>query len=318
MRNLFRGYYKPTSEELADIWKNCIFSFDANVLLHIYCYTPETRDRFFEVLYCLKERIWISHQAAYEYQKNRIHAIARYVKAYGEIESILNKKFQELKMEIIPEYELHPLINTQHMLNHIEEVIEKVKYQIRIAQKQHPNYLEHDELREALTNLLDGKVGKPYSEEELEIIYQKAEKRFSYKKPPGYKDAGKPVPRGYGDVIIWFQLMDYARIQQKPLIFVTDDNKEDWWLKYDGESIEPRPDLIQEILSEVGGEKFQFYMYHSDQFLDYAEKFLGLPVQPEVVKEAREIIMLENSVDKEKKVETDSQDNEDFGSSTYT
>jgi hypothetical protein len=35
--------------------------------------------------------------------------------------------------------------------------------------------------------LLEGKVGQPYSEEELENIYQKAEKRFSYKKPPGYK-----------------------------------------------------------------------------------------------------------------------------------
>ena len=34
MRDLFRGYYKPTSEEFAQIWKKCVFSFDANVLLH--------------------------------------------------------------------------------------------------------------------------------------------------------------------------------------------------------------------------------------------------------------------------------------------
>jgi hypothetical protein len=31
MQDLFRGYYKPTPEELAEIWKTCIFSFDANV-----------------------------------------------------------------------------------------------------------------------------------------------------------------------------------------------------------------------------------------------------------------------------------------------
>jgi len=226
------------------------------------------------------------------------------LKAYDYIERILDKRFQELRNDIFQEYKQHPFINTQQILLDIERKIEEVKLQLKIAQSNHPNYHEHDELREELSDLLEGKVGQPYSEEELENIYQKAEKRFSYKRPPGYKDDNKPVPKRYGDVVLWFQLIDYARIQQKPLIFVTDDNKEDWWLKYEGESFEPRPDLIQEILSEVGGEKFRFYMYHSDQFLDYAEKFLGLPSQPEAIQEAREIIF-QNSVDKRIPVESD-------------
>lgn len=297
MRNLFRGYYKPTSEELAEIWKNCIFSFDANVLLHIYCYTPDTRERFFEILNQLKERIWIPYQVAYEYQKNRVNVIAKYIKAYEEIEKLLTKKIQELRSELSHEYQRHPFIDTHRILENIETVIDKAIFQIIEAKLNHPNYIEHDELREVLSDLFENKVGKPYTEEELESLYQKAEKRFSYQKPPGYKDANKPIPRNYGDVILWFQLIDYAKIQQKPLIFVTDDNKEDWWLKFEGESIEPRPDLIQEILSEVGDDNFQFYMYHSDQFLDYAEKFLGLPDQPEAVKEVRDIIF-QNSVTK--------------------
>lgn len=45
-------------------------------------------------------------------------------------------------------------------------------------------------------------------------------------------------------------------------------------------------------------------MYHSDEFLDYAEKFLGLPNQAEVAKEAREII-LKNSAEKRIAVESD-------------
>ncbi|ARV57468.1 hypothetical protein BZZ01_01410 [Nostocales cyanobacterium HT-58-2] len=289
MRNLFRGYYKPTSEELAEIWKNCIFSFDANVLLHIYCYTPETRARFFEVLNCLKNRIWLPHQVAYEYQKNRIYVVEKYVKAYEKLEKTLNEKLEDIKNDF-QEYTRHPFINTQEILNDIEKIIQNIISNIKTSQNYHPNYIERDELREELTHLFEGKVGQPYTEEELEnIYYQKAEKRFQYQKPPGYKDSNKPIPRSYGDVIIWFQLIDYAKLQKKPLIFVTDDNKEDWWVKYNGETLEPRPDLIQEIISEVGDENFHFYMYHSDQFLDYAEKFLGLPDQPEVVKEAREI-----------------------------
>lgn len=100
MRDLFRGYYNPTPEELAEIWKTCIFSFDANVLLHIYCYTPSTRERFFEILNRLKERIWVSHQAAYEYQKNRLYVIADYLKGYEALERIVIKKVQKLKSNI--------------------------------------------------------------------------------------------------------------------------------------------------------------------------------------------------------------------------
>ena len=303
MRDLFRGYYKPTPEEFAEIWENCIFSFDANVLLHIYSYTPETRERFFEILSKLRERIWIPHQVAYEYQRNRIHVIAAQVKAYEDIEKILIKKFYELRTELFKDYKRHPFINTQEIVEDIEKAIAQVQAKIKSAQTNHPNYLEADNLREVLTDLLDGKVGKPYSEEELDSLYQKAEKRFIYKKPPGYKDAKKPVPKSYGDVVLWFQLIDYARTQQKSIIFITDDDKEDWWLKYEGETIEPRPDLIQEILSEVGVEDFHFYMYHSAQFIDYAEKFLNLPVQPEAVQEAREI-MLQDSAAKRIAVES--------------
>lgn len=303
MRDLFRGYYKPTAEQLAEIWQNCIFSFDANILLHIYCYTPSTRERFFDIIQQLKERIWIPHQAAYEYQRNRVYVIADYLKAYGEIDKILSKNFHDLKNEIIKNYKRHPYIKTQEILEDIEQAIESAKSKLKLVRDEHPNYLDRDDLREVLADLLEGKVGRPYSPEELENIYQQAEKRFSYKQPPGYKDAGKPIPRNYGDVVLWFQLIDCAKIQQKPLIFVTDDNKEDWWLKYDGESLEPRPDLVQEILAEVGSETFQFYMYRSDQFMDYAEKFLGLPDRPEAVKEVREI-MLQDALKKRIAVES--------------
>ncbi len=303
MRDLFRGYYKPTPEEFAEIWQKCTFSFDTNVLLHIYSYTPQTRGRFFEILNKLKERIWIPHQVAYEYQKNRLYVISDQFKAYEDIELILNRNLYNLRNELLKDYKRHPFINTQQIFEEFEQAIEGIKSKIKLAQTNHPNYLETDELREELTDLLEGKVGKPYSEEELDNIYQKAEKRFNYKKPPGYKDAKKPVPKSYGDVVLWFQLIDYARSQQKPLIFVTDDNKEDWWLKYEGETLQPRPDLIQEIVSEVKVEGFQFYMYHSDQFINYAENFLNLPVRPEAVKEAREIMLQDSAT---KRMEVDS------------
>ena len=56
MRYLFPGYYQPTEEEFTELWKECIFSFDTNVLLHIYRYSPKTRQRLFDILEKLQER----------------------------------------------------------------------------------------------------------------------------------------------------------------------------------------------------------------------------------------------------------------------
>jgi hypothetical protein len=63
MRNIFPGYYRPTDEEFYKMWQECIFVFDANVLLNLYRYSPDTRDELLDVLERLKDRIWIPHQA---------------------------------------------------------------------------------------------------------------------------------------------------------------------------------------------------------------------------------------------------------------
>ncbi len=66
MRELFPGYYRPTQEQFQQMWQECIFVFDANVLLNIYRYTSETREELFDILESLKERTWLPHQAMLE------------------------------------------------------------------------------------------------------------------------------------------------------------------------------------------------------------------------------------------------------------
>lgn len=285
MRNLFPGYYQPTEQEFSTLWEECIFSFDANVLLHIYRYTPKTRDRFFDILDKLKERIWIPHQVAFEYQKERFNVISHQLRAYDEIQKTLNKSLQNLKGEL-GVYKRHSLIDTNQIIEIFERAIKKVKRNLSKAKQEHPDFITSDELRDKITEILDGKVGEPYSKEKLKTIYKEVEQRFKESIPPGYKDNKKPEPDKYGDVVLWFQLIDYAKSEKKPLIFITDDMKEDWWLEQEGKIISPRPDLIQEMSSEAG---VQFYMYSTDRFMDYAESFLKLPDQEEAIEEAREI-----------------------------
>ncbi|MBE9489027.1 MAG: hypothetical protein IMY67_01915 [Bacteroidetes bacterium] len=78
-------------------WKNDIFCFDANVLLNLYMHTPKTRNVFFDLLDQIKSKIWISYQAAFEYQKNRLIVINAQKEAYNDIRQTLAKKKTKLK-----------------------------------------------------------------------------------------------------------------------------------------------------------------------------------------------------------------------------
>ncbi len=100
MRKLFPGYYRPTKEEFDELWEKCIFSGNTNVLLHLYRYTPKTRDRLLNILNGFKDRIWIPNQVAYEYQEERLGVITQQLKHYEEIHNVLNENLKTLKSDL--------------------------------------------------------------------------------------------------------------------------------------------------------------------------------------------------------------------------
>lgn len=285
MRTLFPGYYKPTPQDFDAMWQDCIFAFDANVLLNVYRYTPTTQERLIDILQKLGDRIWVPYQAAFEYQEQRLEVISQQLKAYEEIEKTVRESLQSV-ITAFNKFQRHPFLNFEEITKPISEAVEATIYHLQKLQSEHPNLLTHDPLLEKITNLFEGKVGGPYTKQRRDEIHKQAEQRFKEEIPPGYKDKGKDGQKQSGDVVVWFQIIDHAKAQQKPIIFVTDDHKEDWWLKHKGKTVGPRPELIQEILSEAG---VTFYMYQTDQFMDYAEKFLHLQEQPAAIAEVREV-----------------------------
>ena len=285
MRNQFTGYYRPSEEQFAQMWKECIFAFDANTLLNVYRYTAETRESFFNIIQRLKERIWLPYQAAYEYHENRLEVISEQLKLYDEIETELNQAVQRLK-NLLAKYRRHPLIDIKQLTQAAEVAFQDIRSTLAEARSKHPDFLGSDELRERISQLFDGKVGQPYPYEELEKKHKEAELRLNRRIPPGYKDSEKADIKKYGDVIIWLQLLDYARLQNKPLLFITDNRKEDWWLLHKGRTIGPRPELVQEMRAKAN---VTFYMYQTDQFIGYAQKFLDLQDQQRAIEEVKEV-----------------------------
>ena len=46
--------------------------------------------------------------------------------------------------------------------------------------------------------------------------------------PPGYKDAGKE-DSGIGDLLIWHTILELGKVHKKSVIFVSGDEKPDWF-----------------------------------------------------------------------------------------
>lgn len=90
-------------------------------------------------------------------------------------------------------------------------------------------------------------------------------KRQIHKIPPGYKDASKD-DSGIGDLLIWFTILEIGRSKSKDVIFVSGDEKPDWWDIRENQSIYPRYELIDEFRRKSGG--YSFHIIHFSQFLD--------------------------------------------------
>ncbi|HEU5381505.1 MAG TPA: PIN-like domain-containing protein [Ktedonobacteraceae bacterium] len=301
MREEFQAYYTPTEQEFAHMWQEGTFAFDANMLLNVYRYSAPTREKLFQILKRLEGRVWLPHQAALEYQKDRLTVISHQFRVFEATVAQLRRALEELKNR---EGYAHPFIDTGPLTKSINQAIKKATALQQQAQTRYAALLHFDDLREQLTECFTDNIGAPYAQERIEEICREGAQRYKRRIPPGFKDQGKKETkqkesdkeaaeqqeansehiRQYGDLILWFQLIDYAKAQHKPLIFVTDDVKEDWWLKHEGRTIGPRPELREEMARQANT---PFYMYSGLQFIEYAQKYLGVPVQQEVLDEVR-------------------------------
>lgn len=145
--------------------------------------------------------------------------------------------------------------------------------------------------------MYEGKVSEPYSKTVLESIYEEGEKRYQKKFPPGYEDEKTKKDRTkeyddviykdkFGDLVVWKQIIDKAKEDQKTIVFVTDDVKEDWWEIQKGRTIGPRIELLNEFKKEAN---VDFYMYKTDSFMSYIKEFLQEQVNTDVIKEMEDL-----------------------------
>lgn len=309
MKDLFPGYYLPSDEEFSELWHHCIFIFDTNVLLDFYEYRNETRQEFFKVLDAIKDRLWIPHQVALEYNENRINRIKQAESNFIKAKSLLDETPETLSQSF--NSQCFPPEVVQEMKENVKEVLDTFWNKLASCREDLIKTNGTDYIRDKITDLFQGKIGEaPINQSELDEIYAEGEQRYKIFRPPGFKDEenknkdknkdkenhyickGLAFKRVYGDLILWKQIL--KQVKSKPLshiIFITGDNKPDWWREEHGETLGARPELVEEIL-DAGAS--MFYMYKPERFLKYAQKYLQLELKEKSIQEVEEVSVSNN------------------------
>lgn len=287
MHHAFSEYYRPTEDEFRLLWDTAEIAFDTNVLLDLYRFSIYFRTDMLEVLGQVSERIWLPHQVAFEYQERRLGVLDEERQAYSDVKKQLaNSKASALKS--FTQRPRNLMLDQEEAKSVVGKAYELILAYVEEQEKAHPDLNgdgapgDHDEVRDALDRLFEGKVGQPFSRERRLEIETDGTDRYRNEIPPGFSDDTKKGSSKFGDLLIWNQLMDRSRSTGKPLLFITNDDKEDWWLQVNNKSVLPHPKLVQEFKRETNQ---SFYMYRAPVFLLRAKDHLAASISPESVLE---------------------------------
>ncbi|WP_181295760.1 PIN domain-containing protein [Pseudomonas sp. Q2-TVG4-2] len=297
MKDKFPGHFSNPAADHS-LWDRCIFVFDTNILLNLYRYSDETRALFIKTLRLLQERIWIPYRVADEYLENRLNVIYEQQEEYEKAIAEINKLKGKLENS-----RQHPFVSAKTMKG-VAASLEKAIEELSNNKDVHTRRITSDEIKDEIADIFEDRVGNLSSDAELEDIIKEGTARYEQKIPPGYSDIKKQGGdssltsrcRPYGDLIIWKEIIGKAKEVDTPIIFVTDDGKEDWWLRFKGKTIGPRPELIKEFQSEVNQ---LFHMYLPERFLSLATEKEQEKPSKEVLEEIRDVRQKELDISSE-------------------
>lgn len=263
MKTKFPGFYHPDSAFFDALFKDAIIVLDTNILLDLYRVSPNTSQELIDIIKKLDDRIWIPYYVAYEYHKNLFLVVEgqinRYKDATNAIESI-RKTFLEKRS--------HPFL-TEELHSKATSVFDELLKFFDTQMKELENIIMNDSVKDDLCKLLDSKIGESYNSDELREIYQEGEERFKKDIPPGFMDKRKPGNEKYGDLVVWNEILRKSREESKPVLFVTDDTKKDWFIYFRGKTYGPNPILMKEFKDFTSQD---IYIYTLENFLANSEK----------------------------------------------
>jgi len=290
MRDLFDHFYVPDEEATATAMKTGLVVPDANVLLGLYKVQPAARGELFGALEKLGTRLWIPYQVGLEFQRNRLVVMKDREAHFGNTQKEFDAAIGDL-CEKVKEFAGARFAVASETVAEIEQTLRRAQKLITNcvsgAEKANDVRLkgyDSDKIRARLEALLGDRIGSPMEPKELEEAKKEARRRVDAKEPPGYKDKDKPDPTG--DYLVFKQMMNEAAKQKLPVVFVTDDRKEDWYRREHGLTLGARHELREQMMTGAG---VPFIIMTTEAFLVHAKKYLNAEVSDATVDQAKEL-----------------------------
>jgi hypothetical protein len=327
MDHLYKCHRELSNDDFKKLWENALFIFDTNSLLDIYRLPETAKKDFLSSLLNekIKSKVWIPFQVLLEFTSNRLEVVSDQKNKFTSVQNIVNESLDELSkvhidlIEKINSLQLkkrHSVINPDQFINDnlFKESIEKLNKfinELEKLEKKQPDVHDKDEIRSTVLKIFKEKVSNGFTTEELENIYKEGELRYKDEIPPGYKDSKKPgfylyedkkYLRKFGDLIVWKEIIKKAvDDNEKYIIFVTNDNKDDWWAKQRGKTLGPRYELLNEIYFKA--QKLElFHMYDTYGFMKYSKQYLDIDIKEQSITETKDLIDFQQTLQKEKNI----------------
>jgi hypothetical protein len=166
VENQFPGYYLRSEKDLEEIWQDGLIALDANVLLNPYRYSEDTRNELWRILQGVRDRLWIPHQAAEEFHRNRLDVVSGQKEAYAEVRKSLFASRKRIE-NAVNAIHSDSGIEVQGLLENVREsfdslVAETEKLEVDsgvrfVAESYSP---EGDEIWKEIINIIDGRVSQ--------------------------------------------------------------------------------------------------------------------------------------------------------------
>ena len=210
---------------------------DTNVLLNVYRYSPEFSEFALECLRAVSNHIILPATVHLEYSRHQRPSFAAMERRFAEIGNETEKQITIAKAKILDS--CANLVRLQYP--DVDDLKTSLSEKLEAVQTAFDNYFEEHASLDLIqhswsgTDLLAALEGTlpvmiTPTQEEIYCWCDEGEKRYKKQIPPGFKDAkNKDGVRKYSDLIIWKEILKYAKTHQKDIIFVTDDVKADWW-----------------------------------------------------------------------------------------
>ncbi|WP_156421395.1 PIN-like domain-containing protein [Aureimonas sp. AU40] len=302
MRSQFHSRFPLSEAQINDMWANALIVLDTNVLGRMYRYKAKSADEFLGLLENIIDRVWIPYQVAWEYMNVKDTKIEENNKLYEKIVVNMRKNLTEAEREVnsIRDIGIHPHIDIE---SQISAVISSASTALRAVEENYNAASTKDyfiSIHERIGNIFEGRTGAAPSTEQLQIWISNGNARFDGNIPPGLRDVetkrkkGRPEREVFGDYLIWEEILLKSEADFRDVIFVTEDAKDDWWLKEGGETVGPLPLLREEMMNRT---QRNVHFYRASRFLKLAkEKFAATVSEDTIADIARDYARDEQQV----------------------